>query len=70
MYRGQFHSGNSHTYSLQVNASGVLIYILRGKIEIDYREVNTGDTLFINDCTMLTIKSIRDAELFLIETAI
>jgi redox-sensitive bicupin YhaK (pirin superfamily) len=70
MYRGQFHSGNSYTYSLQKKGNGVLIYILQGEIKIDYREVKTGDTLFINDCPMLTIDSVSDAEVLLIETAI
>ncbi|GAA4318063.1 pirin family protein [Mucilaginibacter gynuensis] len=62
-------SEGSVNYSFHDRMSGLLLYVLEGKICLmNGTEAGTGDSLFINDLSELSLNVIKDCRLFLIET--
>ncbi|MBK8847486.1 MAG: pirin family protein [Bacteroidetes bacterium] len=59
--------GNSVTYKMNLKNNGVYVHCATGSIEIDNRNLETGDAIGIYDADSFLIKSLEDAELIFVE---
>lgn len=69
IYKGSLEEGKTLDYNIQKSGNGIMLYLIKGKLEIDSREIEKENTAFIWDQDTITIMSGNEnADFVLIET--
>lgn len=63
----KFDADTTKTYTLNRSGNGVYVFVLKGKIEVDGRHLETRDGLGIWETNSFDVKALTDAEFLLME---